>query len=45
MRSRQLVLDLNGDGDDDPIAIVFLACRLTGLTSDGLPAPKATRFA
>lgn len=34
MRSRQLALDLNGDGNDGPIPIVYLACRLTGLTND-----------
>lgn len=34
MRSRQLALDVNGDGNDGPIPIVYLACRLTGLTND-----------
>jgi hypothetical protein len=34
VRSRQLALDLNGDIPDGPIPVVYLACRLTGLTSD-----------
>ena len=34
MRSRQLALDLNGDGSEGPIPVVYLACRLTGLTND-----------
>lgn len=29
MRSRQLALDLNGDGSEGPIPVVYLACRLT----------------
>lgn len=29
MRSRQLALDLNGDGNEGSVPIVYLACRLT----------------
>lgn len=34
MRTRQLSLDLDGDGGDGPVPIVYLACRLTGLNND-----------
>jgi hypothetical protein len=34
VRSRQLALDINGDIPDGPIPVVYLACRLTGLTGD-----------
>lgn len=34
MRSRQLALDLNRDRNEGPVPIVYLACRLTGLTTD-----------
>ncbi len=34
MRSRQLALDLNGEGSDGPVPAVYLACRLTGLNND-----------
>lgn len=34
MRTRQLSLDLNGDGGEGRVPIVYLACRLTGLTTD-----------
>lgn len=34
MRSRQLALDLDDDSNEGPVPVVYLACRLTGLTAD-----------
>jgi hypothetical protein len=34
MKTRHLTLDLNGDRSEGRVPIVYLACRLTGLTNE-----------
>lgn len=34
MRPRQMALALDGDGSDEPVPLVYLACRLTSITPD-----------
>lgn len=34
MRPRQMALALDGDGSDEPVPLVYLACRLTSITGE-----------